>query len=131
APLAPPPARSNRCPWAPPPSSTHSAASVRPVRPLPRRPDRSGGRPAPHAGAPRHPRWDRPSGRGEPASVLQSVLKDNPGPADFLFLFFKNTASSQAAGAEFLQRLGQCPTGHDAPPVSHRVVRLGHPRQVQ
>ena len=34
---------------------------------------------------------------------------------DFLFLFFKNTPSSQAAGTEFLQRLGQRTTDRDAP----------------
>ncbi|MGW0423910.1 alpha/beta fold hydrolase [Streptomyces sp. NPDC003015] len=47
--------------------------------------------------------------------VLGSVLKDNPGPADFLFLFFKDTASSQAAGTDFLQRLGRRTTDPDAP----------------
>lgn len=53
--------------------------------------------------------------RASDPKVLASALKDNPGPADILFLFFKNTASSQAAGTEFLQRLGQRTTGHDAP----------------
>ncbi|WP_410609507.1 alpha/beta fold hydrolase [Amycolatopsis sp. lyj-109] len=53
--------------------------------------------------------------RASDPKVLQSALADNPGPADFLFLFFKNTASSQAAGTAFLQRLGQRTTGHDAP----------------
>ncbi|MGW2640043.1 alpha/beta fold hydrolase [Streptomyces sp. NPDC001348] len=53
--------------------------------------------------------------RASDPKVLASALKDNPGPADFLFLFFKNTASSQAAGTEFLQRLGQRTTDHDAP----------------
>ncbi len=47
--------------------------------------------------------------------ILGRTLKDNPGPADFLFLFFTNTASSQAKGTEFLQRLGQRTTDHDAP----------------
>ncbi|MGW0338124.1 alpha/beta fold hydrolase [Streptomyces sp. NPDC003011] len=53
--------------------------------------------------------------RASDPKVLASALADNPGPADFLFLFFKNTASSQAAGTEFLQRLGQRTTDHDAP----------------
>ncbi|MEU4469428.1 alpha/beta hydrolase [Streptomyces sp. NPDC024017] len=53
--------------------------------------------------------------RASDLKVLASALADNPGPADFLFLFFKNTASSQAAGTEFLQRLGQRTTDHDAP----------------
>ncbi|MEU0075996.1 alpha/beta hydrolase [Streptomyces sp. NPDC006332] len=53
--------------------------------------------------------------RASDPKVLASALADNPGPADFLFLFFKNTASSQAAGAEFLQRLGQRTTDPDAP----------------
>lgn len=53
--------------------------------------------------------------RASDPKVLESALKDNPGPADFLFLFFKNTASSQAAGTEFLQRLGRRTTDHDAP----------------
>ncbi|GAQ51368.1 alpha/beta fold hydrolase [Streptomyces acidiscabies] len=48
-------------------------------------------------------------------NILQRTLKDNPGPADYLFLFFKNTASSQAAGGEFLRRLGERTTDHDAP----------------
>ncbi|HST82982.1 MAG TPA: alpha/beta hydrolase [Kineosporiaceae bacterium] len=48
-------------------------------------------------------------------NILGRTLKDNPGPADFLFLFFPNTASSQAKGVEFLQRLGQRTTDHDAP----------------
>jgi pimeloyl-ACP methyl ester carboxylesterase len=48
-------------------------------------------------------------------NVLGRTLKDNPGPADFLFLFFTNTASSQAKGAEFLQRLGQRTSDLDAP----------------
>jgi pimeloyl-ACP methyl ester carboxylesterase len=53
--------------------------------------------------------------RASDPKILGAALKDDPGPADFLFLFFKNTASSQAAGAEFLQRLGQRTTDHDAP----------------
>ncbi|ALO97199.1 Alpha/beta hydrolase [Streptomyces hygroscopicus subsp. limoneus] len=53
--------------------------------------------------------------RASDPKVLASALKDDPGPSDFLFLFFKNTASSQAAGTEFLQRLGQRTTDHDAP----------------
>ena len=53
--------------------------------------------------------------RASDPKVLGSALKENPGPADFLFLFFKNTASSQAAGTEFLQRLGQRTTDRDAP----------------
>jgi len=53
--------------------------------------------------------------RASDPKVLEGALRDNPGPADFLFLFFKNTASSQAAGTEFLQRLGQRTTDHDAP----------------
>lgn len=53
--------------------------------------------------------------RASDPQILEKALKDNPGPADFLFLFFKNTASSQAAGTEFLQRLGQRTTDHDAP----------------
>ncbi|MFD8932485.1 alpha/beta fold hydrolase [Streptomyces mirabilis] len=52
--------------------------------------------------------------RASDPTVLASALADNPGPADFLFLFFKTTASSQAAGTEFLQRLGQRTTDHDA-----------------
>ncbi|WP_086838150.1 alpha/beta fold hydrolase [Amycolatopsis kentuckyensis] len=53
--------------------------------------------------------------RASDPKVLEGALRDNPGPADFLFLFFKNTASSQAAGAEFLQRLGGRTTDRDAP----------------
>ncbi|WP_405613148.1 alpha/beta fold hydrolase [Streptomyces sp. NBC_00076] len=53
--------------------------------------------------------------RATDPNILQRTLKDNPGPEDYLFLFFKNTASSQAAGGEFLQRLGQRTTDHDAP----------------
>ncbi|MFM9499676.1 alpha/beta fold hydrolase [Streptomyces galilaeus] len=53
--------------------------------------------------------------RASDPKVLESVLRDNSGPADLLFLFFKDTASSQAAGTEFLQRLGQRTTDHDAP----------------
>ena len=53
--------------------------------------------------------------RASDPKVLAGALKDNPGPADFLFLFFKNTPSSQAAGTEFLQRLGQRTTDRDAP----------------
>lgn len=53
--------------------------------------------------------------RASDPNILQRTLKDNPGPEDYLFLFFKNTASSQAAGGEFLQRLGQRTTDHDAP----------------
>ncbi|MEU0172199.1 alpha/beta hydrolase [Streptomyces massasporeus] len=53
--------------------------------------------------------------RATDPNILQRTLKDNPGPEDYLFLFFKNTATSQAAGKEFLQRLGQRTTGHDAP----------------
>ncbi|MFE1833434.1 alpha/beta fold hydrolase [Streptomyces sviceus] len=53
--------------------------------------------------------------RASDPKILASALSDGPGPADFLFLFFKNTASSQAAGTEFLQRLGQRTTDHDAP----------------
>ncbi|MEU1932787.1 alpha/beta fold hydrolase [Streptomyces coeruleorubidus] len=53
--------------------------------------------------------------RATDPDILQRTLKDNPGPEDYLFLFFKNTASSQAAGKEFLQRLGQRTTDHDAP----------------
>jgi pimeloyl-ACP methyl ester carboxylesterase len=53
--------------------------------------------------------------RASDPKVLAGALKDNPGPADFLFLFFKNTAASQAAGTEFLQRLGQRATDRDAP----------------
>ncbi|MEV5714768.1 alpha/beta hydrolase [Amycolatopsis mediterranei] len=53
--------------------------------------------------------------RASDPQVLEGALKDNPGPADFLFLFFKNTASSQAAGAGFLHRLGQRTAEHDAP----------------
>jgi pimeloyl-ACP methyl ester carboxylesterase len=47
--------------------------------------------------------------------ILGRTLKDNPGPADFLFLFFTKSASSQAKGAQFLQRLGQRTTDRDAP----------------
>ena len=53
--------------------------------------------------------------RASDPRILGSALKDDPGPADFLFLFFKDTASSQAAGAQFLQRLGQRTTDPDAP----------------
>ncbi|MFI5821173.1 alpha/beta fold hydrolase [Streptomyces rishiriensis] len=53
--------------------------------------------------------------RATDPDILQRSLKDNPGPEDYLFLFFKNTASSQAAGTEFLQRLGQRTTDPDAP----------------
>jgi pimeloyl-ACP methyl ester carboxylesterase len=53
--------------------------------------------------------------RASDPAILEKALKDNPGPADFLFLFFKNTASSQAAGTEFLHRLGQRTAEHDAP----------------
>ncbi|MFI0446387.1 alpha/beta fold hydrolase [Actinomadura sp. 6N118] len=53
--------------------------------------------------------------RASDPKVLEAALKDNPGHADFLFLFFKNTASSQAAGTAFLQRLGQRTSDHDAP----------------
>ncbi|WP_328747117.1 alpha/beta hydrolase [Streptomyces sp. NBC_00285] len=53
--------------------------------------------------------------RASDPNILQRTLKDNPGPEDYLFLFFKNTASSQAAGGEFLQRLGQRTTDPDAP----------------
>jgi pimeloyl-ACP methyl ester carboxylesterase len=53
--------------------------------------------------------------RATDPKVLAGALNDTPGPADFLFLFFKNTASSQAAGTEFLQRLGQRTADHDAP----------------
>ncbi|MCX5258926.1 alpha/beta hydrolase [Streptomyces canus] len=53
--------------------------------------------------------------RASDPGILQRTLKDNPGPEDYLFLFFKNTASSQAAGGEFLQRLGERTTDHDAP----------------
>lgn len=53
--------------------------------------------------------------RASDPNILQRTLKDNPGPEDYLFLFFKNTATSQAAGKEFLQRLGQRTTDHDAP----------------
>jgi pimeloyl-ACP methyl ester carboxylesterase len=53
--------------------------------------------------------------RASDPAILGRALKDNPGPADFLFLFFKNTASSQAKGTEFLQRLGQRTTDRDAP----------------
>jgi pimeloyl-ACP methyl ester carboxylesterase len=53
--------------------------------------------------------------RASDPDILQRTLKDNPGPEDYLFLFFKHTASSQAAGREFLQRLGQRTTDLDAP----------------
>ncbi|MEH0470036.1 alpha/beta hydrolase [Streptomyces sp. B21-097] len=53
--------------------------------------------------------------RATDPDILQRTLKDNPGPEDYLFLFFKNTASSQAAGAEFLQRLGRRTTDADTP----------------
>ncbi|GGK67117.1 alpha/beta hydrolase [Streptomyces flaveus] len=53
--------------------------------------------------------------RASDPNILQRTLKDNPGPEDYLFLFFKNTSSSQAAGREFLQRLGQRTTDLDAP----------------
>ncbi|UUU21891.1 alpha/beta fold hydrolase [Streptomyces sp. DSM 40750] len=53
--------------------------------------------------------------RATDPDILQRTLKDNPGPEDYLFLFFKDTATSQAAGKEFLQRLGQRTTDHDAP----------------
>jgi len=53
--------------------------------------------------------------RASDPGILQRTLKDNPGPEDYLFLFFKNTATSQAAGGEFLQRLGERTTDHDAP----------------
>ncbi|SFM69738.1 Pimeloyl-ACP methyl ester carboxylesterase [Streptomyces sp. cf124] len=53
--------------------------------------------------------------RATDPDILQRTLKDNPGPEDYLFLFFKNTATSQAAGKEFLHRLGQRTTDHDAP----------------
>ncbi|WP_246096882.1 alpha/beta fold hydrolase [Streptomyces botrytidirepellens] len=52
--------------------------------------------------------------RASDPKVLASALADNPGP-DFLFPFFKSTAPSQAAGTEFLQRLSQRTTDHDAP----------------
>ncbi|MGW2240208.1 hypothetical protein [Streptomyces sp. NPDC001759] len=53
--------------------------------------------------------------RASDPKVLASALKDNPGPADYLFLFFKNTATSQVAGTELLQHLDQHTTDHDAP----------------
>ncbi|MEX1655825.1 alpha/beta hydrolase [Streptomyces pseudovenezuelae] len=53
--------------------------------------------------------------RASDPNILQRTLKDNPGPEDYLFLFFKNTASSQAAGGEFLRRLGQRTSDPDAP----------------
>ena len=53
--------------------------------------------------------------RASDPNILQHSLKDNPGPEDYLFLFFKNTPTSQAAGTQFLQRLGQRTTDHDAP----------------
>lgn len=53
--------------------------------------------------------------RASDPNILQRTLKDNPGPEDYLFLFFKNTTTSQAAGGEFLQRLGQRTTDRDAP----------------
>ncbi|WP_267061187.1 alpha/beta fold hydrolase [Streptomyces mirabilis] len=53
--------------------------------------------------------------RASDPNILQRALKDNPGPEDYLFLFFKPTASSQAAGTKFLQRLGQRTNDHDAP----------------
>jgi pimeloyl-ACP methyl ester carboxylesterase len=53
--------------------------------------------------------------RASDPGILQRALKDDPGPAEFLFLFFKNTASSQAAGTQFLQRLGERATDRDAP----------------
>ncbi|RSM42686.1 alpha/beta hydrolase [Amycolatopsis balhimycina DSM 5908] len=53
--------------------------------------------------------------RATDPKVLAGALKDDPGPADFLFLFFKNTATSQAAGTEFLHRLGQRAAEPDAP----------------
>ncbi len=53
--------------------------------------------------------------RASDPKILGSALSDNPGPADYLFLFFKNTPTSQAAGGEFLQRLGERTTDHDAP----------------
>ncbi|WP_030669494.1 alpha/beta fold hydrolase [Streptomyces cellulosae] len=53
--------------------------------------------------------------RATDPDILRRTLKDNPGPEDFLFLFFKDTASSQAAGGEFLQRLGQRTADPDAP----------------
>src|SRR4051794_23910309 len=36
--------------------------------------------------------------RATDPKVLAGALKDDPGPADFLFLFFKDTAAGQAAG---------------------------------
>ncbi len=53
--------------------------------------------------------------RASDPKVLASALADDPTAADFLFLFFKDTASSQAAGTAFLQRLGQRTTDRDAP----------------
>jgi pimeloyl-ACP methyl ester carboxylesterase len=53
--------------------------------------------------------------RASDPKILASALKDNPGPADLLFLFFKDNASGQAAGTEFLQRLGQRTTDPDGP----------------
>ncbi len=53
--------------------------------------------------------------RASDPTILRRTLKDDPGPEDYLFLFFKNTSTSQAAGGEFLQRLGQRTTDHDAP----------------
>ncbi|MEH1130669.1 alpha/beta fold hydrolase [Micromonospora sp. CPCC 206061] len=53
--------------------------------------------------------------RASDPKILASVLSDNPGPADLLFLFFKNTPTSQTKGVEFLQRLGQRTTDPDAP----------------
>ncbi|MEV0639068.1 alpha/beta hydrolase [Streptomyces sp. NPDC050619] len=53
--------------------------------------------------------------RASDPDILQRTLKDNPGPEDYLFLFFKNTPTSQAAGKQFLQRLGRRTTDHDAP----------------
>ncbi|WP_371671713.1 alpha/beta hydrolase [Streptomyces sp. NBC_00289] len=53
--------------------------------------------------------------RASDPDILQRTLKDHPGPEDYLFLFFKNTASSQAAGGAFLQRLGRRTTDPDAP----------------
>ncbi|WP_405820587.1 alpha/beta hydrolase [Streptomyces sp. NBC_01390] len=53
--------------------------------------------------------------RASDPAILQHSLKDNPGPEDYLFLFFKNTPTSQAAGKEFLQRLGERTTDHDTP----------------
>lgn len=57
--------------------------------------------------------------------VLDIALQDTPSPEVLLTLFFEKTASSQAKGKEFLERLGQRTTDRDEfPGLATRDAQL-------